>query len=487
MMTMNRKIFTVPFALILLFTFFTAVLSPSMAMAQDKGLESLRETGLAFRSVAKKVSPAVVFVKVEKNVQAQGGGQNLSPFGTPFGDEFFQRFFGGPPPEKMPHRSPKKRQLGQGSGFLISPDGYILTNNHVVGDADSVSVQLLDGREFQAEIVGTDSGSDLAVIKVDESDLPFLRLGDSDKLEVGDWVLAFGNPFGLSHSLTAGVVSAKGRSGIGLNDYEDFIQTDAAINPGNSGGPLVNLDGEVVGINTAIFSRSGGYMGIGFAIPVNMAKNIRDQLIEHGKVTRGQLGVYIQEMTQDLAETFYMKNGEGILVAQVIEGSPAEDAGLKRGDVIVELDGETIDTISAFRNRISLTSPGTKVRLTVIRDGDKKVVSATIGELEAAPPEQPGKANQLSDIGLSLQQLTPEIAKRYGYDTQSGVLIINVSPGSRADRSGIKRGALLLEVNQQTVETVAEAEQLLTADDDKALLLLVQQGNSTLYIVLKSE
>lgn len=272
---------------LLVMLLFMLLAAANFSLAQDKGLESLKQTGQAFRHVAKKVSPAVVFIKVEKEVSSQGSSEFFSPFGGPFNDDFFRRFFGTPPQFQPSPQTPQKhRESGQGSGFLITPDGYILTNNHVVGDADLVSVQMNDGREYTAEIVGTDPGSDLAVIKIDESDLPFLKLGSSERLEVGDWVLAVGNPFGLSHTLTAGVVSAKGRSGIGLNDYEDFIQTDAAINPGNSGGPLVNLDGEVVGINTAIFSRSGGYMGIGFAIPVDMAKNIKSQLIEHGEVKR---------------------------------------------------------------------------------------------------------------------------------------------------------------------------------------------------------
>ena len=236
-----------------------------------------------------------------------------------------------------------------------------MTNNHVVGDADRVTVQLLDGREYAAEIVGTDPPTDVALIKIDADEkLPFLKLGDSDRLEVGDWVLAFGNPFGLSHTLTAGIVSAKGRSGIGLNDYENFIQTDAAINPGNSGGPLVNLDGEVVGMNTAISAAAGGYMGIGFAIPINMARDIRQQLVSHGTVTRGRLGVVIQDLTKELADAFGIEQRTGILIAQVQDDSPAQQAGLQQGDVILKMDGEPVDKVATFRNKIALTRPGTK-------------------------------------------------------------------------------------------------------------------------------
>lgn len=476
-----------PISIALMFVVSFSVMGPSVAIAQDKGLESLKETGLAFRSVAKKISPAVVFIKVESEVKGQDAVEYFSPYGSPFEDEFFQRFFDAPR-QQRPNKTPRKHMdVGQGSGFLITPDGYILTNNHVVGDSDRVSVQLLDGREYNAEIIGTDPGSDLAVIKVDETDLPFLRLGDSEKMEVGDWVLAVGNPFGLSHTLTAGVVSAKGRSGIGLNDYEDFIQTDAAINPGNSGGPLVNLDGDVIGINTAIFSRSGGYMGIGFAIPVNMAKSIMDQLIEHGEVRRGRLGVYIQDMTHDLAKSFGLKKAEGIIVTQVIEGSPAEDAGLKRGDVIVQIDGDRVDDVATLRNRISLTNPGTKVRLLILRDGEKKDVIVVIGKLDADKADQPEKAGEISSIGLSLHQLSPELAQRFGYENKEGVLVAKVEQGSMADRAGIKSDSLILEINQHSVSTVDEARRLLKDGAGKAQLLLVQQGTATQYVVLKPE
>ncbi|MDT8419329.1 MAG: DegQ family serine endoprotease [Desulfuromonadales bacterium] len=446
----------------------------------------MKQTGLAFRSVAKKVSPAVVFIKVEKEVAAQGAPENFSPFGSPFSDDFFRRFFGVPPQYQQPHRAPQKRQeVGQGSGFLMTPDGYILTNNHVVGDADRVQVQMLDGREYEAEIVGTDPGSDLAVIKVDESDLPFLTLGDSETLEVGDWVLAIGNPFGLSHTLTAGVVSAKGRSGIGLNDYEDFIQTDAAINPGNSGGPLVNLDGEVVGINTAIFSRSGGYMGIGFAIPVNMAKGIRNQLIEYGEVRRGRLGVYIQDMTRDLADSFGLKKASGILVTQVVEGSPAEEAGLEQGDVILKIEDDDVDDVASFRNRVALTAPGTTVNLVILRDGDRKNVKVQIGTLDHEDSSLSGGQTDLHESGMSLQQLTPELAERFGYEGERGVLVAGVESGSPADRAGIKPGSLILEINRQEVPGVAEARKLLGAAKGKTLLLLVRQGQGTRYVALK--
>lgn len=473
---------------VLLITGTLAIATPSTVLSHDQGLESLKQTGMAFRSVVKKVSPAVVFIKVEKEVSTQNAPQFFSPYGSPFDDEFFRYFFGEPPEDRSPQPSPRKRQeVGQGSGFLTTPDGYILTNNHVVGDSDRVYVQMHDGREYQAEIIGSDPGSDLAVIKINESDLPFLQLGNSEDLEVGDWVLAVGNPFGLSHTLTAGIVSAKGRSGIGLSDYEDFIQTDAAINPGNSGGPLVNLEGDVIGINTAIFSRSGGYMGIGFAIPINMAKDIRDQLIEHGEVRRGRLGIYIQDITQDLAQSFELDKVEGILITQVVEKSPAEDAGLQRGDIVLEIDGDKVVNVANLRNRISLTPPGSNVNLTILRDGDKKDVRVRIGKLDSSSLSQNQQESEVSKLGLSLHQLTPELADRYGYENEKGVLISNVEGGSAAYRAGLKNGDLILQINRQAVSTVEDAIKHLRNGVGNVILLLVRRGDSALYVALKTK
>ncbi len=479
-----KRLTTKTLMLLLLATTAASLLLPPDVLAQDRGIENLRQTGLAFREVAKKVSPAVVFIRVEKEVEARG---SANPFNSPFGDEFFRRFFGQPPQQhpEAPRRHPKQRSMGQGSGFIISPDGYIMTNNHVVGDADQVTVTLLDGREYKADIVGTDPPTDVAIIKIDESDLPFLRFSDSDKLEVGDWVLAFGNPFGLSHTLTAGIVSAKGRSGMGLNEYENFIQTDAAINPGNSGGPLVDLDGRVVGMNTAIFSRSGGYMGIGFAIPINMAQRIRTQLVENGNVTRGRLGVYIQDMTPDLAESFDLEKGEGILIAQVIEDSPAEDAGLKQGDLILELNGKKVGKVADFRNRISFTAPGTKVKLLIKRNNKTRTITAKIGKLETDVDGRPTATGKLSKLGLSLQELNPDLAEKFDYQGQTGVLVTDVDPGSAAERAGIKRGDLIQEVNRTPVKTPTEVRKAIEKNKRSSLLLLVRQGDATRYLAIK--
>jgi serine protease Do len=463
-------------------------LLPWAASAQEQGLENLRQTGQAFRSVAKKVSPAVVFIQVEKEVAGPNGIEPF-PFGSPFDDEFFRRFFGDAPPFnfKSPNNTPRKRRaVGQGSGFLISADGFILTNNHVVGEADKVKVQLQNGREYEARIIGADSPTDLAVIKIEEKGLPYLHLGDSSRLEVGDWVLAVGNPFGLSHTLTAGIVSAKGRSGMGINDYEDFIQTDAAINPGNSGGPLVNLDGEVVGINTAIFSRSGGYMGIGFAIPINMAKQVRTQLVEHGQVTRGRIGAYIQDLTRELAASFGLKDAtEGIVITQVVEDSPAEQAGLKQGDVILKIDGKTVDKVDNFRNRIALTAPGTKIKLTILRDGKRRDVTVTVGKLEGDEQEQAAATGQVPKMGLSLQRLTPELAERFGYEGESGVLVTAVEPGSLAARTGIEQGDLIREIDRQAVSTPEQARKLLEAKGKDTRLLLIRRGRASLFLAFK--
>jgi len=362
-----------------------------------------------------------------------------------------------------------------------------MTNNHVVEDASSITVFLQDGRELEAETVGTDPATDVAIIKIAESDLPYLKLGDSDQLEVGDWVLAFGNPFGLSHTLTAGIVSAKGRSGMGLSDYENFIQTDAAINPGNSGGPLVNLDGRVVGMNTAIFSRSGGSMGIGFAIPINMAQQVRTQLVEHGKVTRGHLGVYIQDLNQDLAESFGLPDTKGILIAKIIEDSPAEKAGLEQGDILLTLDGEPVGKVAEFRNRVAMMAPETKIKVGLLRDGKIRTLTVTIGKREDDSEMSASKPGSAAQLGMSLQTLTPELREQLGYEDEAGVLVTNVEPGSPAANAGIARGALILEVNRKPVTSPEQIKQALQDNPGKPLLLLVRHKDATRYLALKPE
>jgi serine protease Do len=456
------------------------------AQAKEQGLESLRQTGKAFADVAREASPAVVFIQVEKTVQ-----QPNIQFFSPFGDDFFRRFFGTPSPEgpNQFQEPPQKQQVvGQGSGFIISKDGYIMTNNHVVGDADKVTVKLLDGREFTAKTIGTDPRSDVAVIKIDDKNLPMLALGDSDTIEVGEWVVAIGNPFGLSHTLTVGVVSAKGRSSVGIADYENFIQTDAAINPGNSGGPLVNLDGKVIGMNTAIFSSSGGYMGIGFAIPINMAKDIMDQLIQTGSVTRGYLGIVIQNLTPDLAKSFGLEDHKGVLIAEVSEDSPAEKAGLKQGDVIVEFSGKPVDEAGSFRNRVALKTPGSKEGITVLRDGNRKTFLITIGKLPEEESASAAQPHSMDKLGFSVQTLTPDLAQQFGIQDKKGVVVTSVTPGSVAAMAGINPGTVILEVNRKRVNNTGEFKRAVAlTPENGAVLLLIKDGRYTRYVTLKVE
>jgi serine protease Do len=350
---------------------FGLALSAGYLKAGD--LSVLQQTGSAFKQIAKDALPAVVFVDVATTVEVPNDRyhHSLEPY---FGWDYFWH--------DQPEGPRKYNQIGQGSGFLISADGYILTNNHVVGDAHRITVTLADGRKYDARLVGADPKTEVALIKIeDEQEFPFVKLGNSDALEVGDWVLAAGNPFGLSQTITAGIVSAKERSEVGIAEYGSFIQTDAAINPGNSGGPLLNIHGKVVGINTAIYSRTGGYMGIGFAIPVNEAVRIKEQLIEHGRVLRSVLGIYIQEVDQNLADRFGLEEPAGILITHIVKGSAADEAGLQPGDIITALDGWKTAKIGAFRNRVASTEPNTRVELKIFREREYITLSATTKEM----------------------------------------------------------------------------------------------------------
>ena len=465
--------------------------------AQEGGVDSLRQTGKAFAAVAREVSPSVVFIQVEGSTAGPSLNQPPSPFGDerwPFGDDFLRRFFEDQFPGLPRREEPQRRRptIGQGSGFVFATEdkpqadmSYILTNNHVVRNAEKITVKFQDGREFDAKVTGTDPQSDVAVIEVKNGDLPALKLADSAKLEVGEWVVAIGNPFGLSHTLTVGVVSAKGRTSLGINDYEDFIQTDAAINPGNSGGPLVNLDGDVVGINTAIFTRSGGYMGVGFAIPINLAKAIANQLISDGQVTRGFLGIVIQALTPELAESFDLEQTQGILIAQVTEGSPAEKAGLRQGDVIVAYRGEPVKDIGNFRNRVSLTPPGSSEELTVIRDGQRQDITVTIGKLSEDSFVAEGPAQSTEEIGLTVQTLTPQLAEQFNTKAGEGVVVTEVRPGSIAAQAGIEPGAVIMQVNQKTIRDAAEFKKEINASqNNRRVLLLVRKDNLQRFVVL---
>ena len=481
---------TIPFFLLL------SLFATGPAHALDGGIESLRQTGKAFASVARAVSPSVAFIQVEGGSSGPEITQFSSPHGeiTPFGDDLFRRFFGDRLPGIPRGEAPQKqrRTVGQGSGFvfaadkgLLSDKTYILTNNHVVEKAEKILVKFQDGREFAAKVTGRDPQSDVAVIEVEASGLRPLPLGDSSKLEVGEWVVAIGNPFGLSHTLTVGVVSATGRTSIGINDYEDFIQTDAAINPGNSGGPLVNLEGEVVGMNTAIFSRSGGYMGVGFAIPINLAGAIANQLIEHGEVTRGYLGIVIQPLTADLAESFGIGQTQGILVAQVSEDSPAAAAGLRQGDIIVEYQGEPVNNVGTFRNRVSLTRPGSRESLIVLRDGERRALSVTIGKLTKDKLVAESASHTAEELGLTVQTLTPELAEQVGANAGEGVVVTQVQPGSIAALAGFEPGTVILQVNQKPVKSAGEFEQAIgLSGGNKRVLMLIRKDGVQRYVAL---
>jgi serine protease Do len=345
------------------------------------------------------------------------------------------------------------------------------------------------GQELEGKLIGTDPQSDVALIKVsDGRKFSYLSLGDSDKLEVGEWVIAIGSPFGLDSTVTVGVVSAKGRNRMGINEYENFIQTDAAINPGNSGGPLLNIYGEVVGINTAIFSRSGGYMGIGFAIPVNMAKTVKAQLLAKGKVTRSWLGVAIQDMSADLARSFKLKEKSGALVSEVSKDSPAAKAGIKQGDLIVSFDGKPVADVTDLRNRVAMTPPGTMVDLTLIRSGRQEDLTVKVEEQPADMTTQLGTPQQqqlFQKMGMSLQDLTPELARQFGYEMGQGVLIAGVTPGSPASLARIDAGSLIEEVNRQPVHNMKELQQVMQkSGGTEDVLLLIRSGNRSYFVVL---
>ena len=464
--------------------------SGSQAQNQSASHSDLRQLSNAFTQVAQDAMPAVVFIQVEQTLQ---GGEPGSDFNNPFdlfGDEFFERFFGQrfPHQQREPPEQRQYRQQGQGSGFIISKDGYILTNHHVVGEADKITVTLADNREFKAKLVGTDAKADVAVIKIDGTNLPVLPRGNSDKLAVGEWVIAIGNPFGLTHTMTVGVVSAKGRSRMGITDYEDFIQTDAAINPGNSGGPLLDLSGQVVGINTAIFSQSGGYMGIGFAIPINMATAIQKQLIATGKVSRGYLGIGIQDLTPELAKSFGLSGTEGVLVAGVSPNTPAAAAGFKTGDVIIAFGETAVTDTGHFRNLVAQTPVGQHVNVRIVRDKKSQEMAVTIGQLpdkvasEATTPNEP---EGLEKWGFAAQDLTAELANQLGYKGAEGVVVTDVQPDSPADEAGLRPGTLIREVNRQEVHDTEELMRLLTrAKASKQALLLVQDRQGTHFLTL---
>lgn len=455
------------------------------AHADSSAVDILKKSSQAFTQVVKDVKPAVVHIAVESTVQMNTEYEQF------FNNPFFERFFGPQFRNQDPHQQRRKQQ-GAGSGFIIDKEGHILTNNHVVENADKITVTLSDNTEVEAELIGTDPKSDVALIKVDAGyDLPVIEFGNSDDLEVGEWVIAIGNPFGLSQTVTVGVVSAKGRSRVGINEYENFIQTDAAINPGNSGGPLLNIDGQVIGINSALYSRTGGYMGIGFAIPINMAKFIKEQLLNNGKVTRGYLGVGIQDVDENLAESFGLEKAGGVLITDVQDDTPAAKAGIKSQDIIVKLGDTTIKDTQDLRNRVAETIPGSTIVLQVVRDGKQKDLKVIIGEQPddfGAVAHGGSTANPLSPFGLAVQELTPDLAEQLGYKDRKGLVISEVAPGSPASEIGLKPGLLIEEVQKVRVESLKDLKRIMEQTEDvDRVLLRIRSGQNSQYIVLKKQ
>ena len=406
-------------------------------------------------------------------------------------DEFFRSPFGpfgpfgpqGPMPPHEPHGG------GMGSGVIVSPDGHIITNNHVVDGANELTVTLPDKREFKGKIVGTDPKTDLAVIKIDASNLPHVRWGDSSKLQVGEYVLAVGNPFGLNSTVTLGIVSALGRGHMGITQYEDFIQTDAAINPGNSGGALINTAGELVGINTAIVSQTGGYQGVGFAVPANMAKPVFESLVKTGKVVRGYLGVAIQDLTQDLAKSFGLKQAKGALVSSVAEDSPAQRAGLKQGDVIVAYQGKPVEDAAALQREVTHTPVNTKATLKIVRDGREQEVTVTIGEqAETVKVAGADFSTENALAGVEVQSLDLQAARELGlHGKVQGIVVVNVEPDSLADRAGLAQGDIIKEINRQPIKSVRDYEKIVSnLKKDESVLLLINRSGASLFITVKA-
>ncbi len=438
----------------------------------EDAVRALKSTSDAMVRIVEAVKPSVVNISSTKTVQVQQRQ-------TPFDDPFFRRFFGDQFGRQF--QEPRERAVTNlGSGVIVSMDGYILTNNHVVRDADEILVTLFDKREFQGKIVGTDPKTDIAVIKIEAQDLPVIRWGNSDKLRVGETVVAIGSPYGLSHTVTAGIVSAKGRANVRIADYEDFIQTDAAINPGNSGGPLISVMGELVGINTAIFSVTGGYQGIGFAIPSNMAAVVMKSLIEEGKVIRGWLGVTVQPVTEALARQFGLKDITGVLISDVVEGSPADKGGLRRGDVVVKYNGRDTREPIELRNLVAATKPGTRVAVVVIRDGKPRTLSVAIEELPSEKKELAGTYDNALR-GVHVADITPEIRRALGLpDRLRGVVVTGVEI-----ENGLARGDVIMEINRFKVASLADYRELASKiGPESDVLLLLYRGGSVIYLTI---
>ena len=443
-------------------------------------IDLLTRTGRAMAEVTSAVKPAIVNISTTRTVKV---GKVKDPF---LDDPFFKKFFGDNFHQKQPK---EQKSVGLGSGVIVSSDGYIITNYHVVKDADEIKVLMSDKKEYVGKVIGSDPKTEISIVKIEASGLPTVSWGDSDALQVGEVVLAVGNPYGLNQTVTMGIVSALGRANVGIADYEDFIQTDAAINPGNSGGALVNIKGELVGINTAIYSTSGGYQGIGFAIPSNMVRTVMDSLIKSGKVVRGWVGVSIQAITPELAKQFQLKNEVGALVGDVVEASPAEKAGLKRGDVIIEYDGRKIEEPNTLRNMIANTSPGEKHKMKVLRDNKTLTVQLTIGELPSEAQEEVVAGDYENVMkGITVQDITPDIAKKLKIPERiKGVIISDVAEDSLS--AGIlAQGDVIQEINRKKVGDIKNYQDIASKiKKDEDVLLLIYRRGTSLFVTLSQK
>jgi serine protease Do len=450
----------------------------AVTVAHDTNPVLLGSLANGFGSVLKPALPAVVNIHSSKVVKQQNGENN--PFGN---DPFFRQFFGDQG-QQQPH---PEREQSLGSGVIVTSDGTIVTNNHVIDGATDIKVYMKDNREFQAKLIGTDPKSDVAILKINATDLPTLPLGDSSKMQVGDIVLAIGEPFGLQSTATMGIVSATGRGGLGIENYENFIQTDASINPGNSGGALIDLHGNLIGINTAILSGSGGNQGVGFAIPINDVRNVMDQIVQHGKVIRGYLGVHIQDVSPELAQQFGLHQGGGVLIGDVSSDTPAAKAGLKKGDVVLAVNGQKVDAANQLQNQISQMPPGSSVKLTIWRDGKSQDVTVNLGELpETAEKAGVGEATGGGLEGVEVQDLTSDLAQQLNLPSGThGVVITSVDPSSAGAAAGLDRGMVIQEINHKPVNNLQQYKQALAGSDNQPVLLLVNEGGVTRYTVVE--
>jgi serine protease Do len=450
-----------------------AAANPPATLKLADANEGASKSGYA--AVVKTVLPSVVNISSSKVVkQSRGMNEQMAPF--------FQQFFGS---GDIPFDVPKdRRERALGSGVIVSPEGYILTNNHVIDGATEVKVTLLDKHEYTAKVIGADPKTDIALLKIDASNLKPITLGDSTKVEIGDTALAIGNPFGVGQTVTRGIISAVGRGNLGIEDYEDFIQTDAPINPGNSGGALINDRGELVGINTAILTHSQGSEGIGFAVPANLARQVMDQLLKNGKVVRAYMGILPQDMTPEMAKAFGQKEPRGVVVGDVTANSPAQQAGLQRGDILLDVNGKSVANSNALRNSISMMQPGTNVKLSVLRDGNERDFSLKLAEMPTetamAKPDNDDSAKVLE--GVEVANLTPQMADRLGLSASAtGVVVTGVDPSSKIAESGLRQGDVIQEVNRQPVKNVSEFQSALQKSGGDPLLLVNRQGR-TLFI-----